>query len=104
MTDEDRQKVLDSVRSTTLDKVVITHGTDTIHKTAETLSAVKGKTVVLTGAMLPEKFKDSDADFNLGMAVCAVRNLPHGIYIALYGEVKLWNEFKLSNASDAQEN
>lgn len=94
MTDDDRQVVRKRVESAKEEKIVITHGTDTIHKTAASLSDLKDKTIVLTGAMLPEKFRDSDADFNLGMAMGAVQCLPHGVYIVLYGEVKPWNEFR----------
>ena len=77
------------------DRVVITHGTDTMVKTAETLQdKAINKVVVLTGAMLPEKFVNSDAKFNIGMAVAAVQTLPPGIYIALYGCVVPWKRFK----------
>lgn len=94
MIDEDRATVCKHVDESGQEKIVLTHGTDTIHKTAAALSSIKGKTIVLTGAMLPEKFRDSDADFNLGMAIGAAQCLPHGVYIVLYGEVKPWDEFK----------
>lgn len=94
MTDEDRATVYRHVNEADQERVVLTHGTDTIHKTAAVLSAIKGKVMVLTGALLPEKFRDSDADFNLGMAVAAAQCLPHGVYIVLYGEVTPWDEFK----------
>ena len=94
MTDEDRGVVRKYVDGSSEEKVVLTHGTDTIHKTAAVLSSIKGKTIVLTGAMLPEKFRDSDADFNIGMAIGAAQCLPHGVYIVLYGEVKKWDEFQ----------
>ena len=93
MTDEDRTFICESTEECTEKRVVLTHGTDTIHKTAKVLSTVQGKTIVLTGAMLPEKFRDSDADFNFGMALGAVQCLPPGVYIVLYGEVKRWDEF-----------
>lgn len=94
MTDEDRAAISKHVDGSICRKIVLTHGTDTIHKTAAVLSNIKGKTIVLTGAMLPEKFRDSDADFNLGMAIGAAQCLPHGVYIVLYGEVKPWDEFE----------
>jgi L-asparaginase len=85
LTDNDRILIKKSVLAAKEDRIVITHGTDTIHKTAEKLRNVKGKTVVITGARLPEKFYDSEADFNLGMAIGGAQVLPHGIYIALFG-------------------
>lgn len=94
ITEEDRDLILQSVQNIQNDKIVITHGTDTIHQTAEKLSVIKGKTIVLTGAMLPEKFRDSDAMFNLGMAVGAVQILEEGVYIALYGIVVPWYIFE----------
>lgn len=93
MTDEDRAAIRNYVDESGEEKAILTHGTDTIHLTAETLSDIEGKTIVLTGAMQPEKFRDSDADFNLGMAVAAAQCLPHGVYIALRGEVKRWDEY-----------
>lgn len=93
ITDEDRQKIKELVESIDTDKIVVTHGTDTIGLTAETLSGIKDKTIVLTGAMIPEKFRESDADFNIGMAVGAVQKMPHGVYVALHGELKTWEEF-----------
>ncbi|MFC1687180.1 asparaginase domain-containing protein [Patescibacteria group bacterium] len=92
--DEDRERILEAVRLIKNDNVVITHGTDTIYKTAEKLSAIKDKKVVLTGAMLPEEFAKSDAMFNVGMAVGALHILKEsGVYIALYGVVVPWDKF-----------
>lgn len=93
MSDDDRDMVEAMTAAASEDKVVILHGTDTIHVTAERLSTIENKTIVLTGAMTPERFRDSDADFNVGMAIGAVFSLPPGIYIALYGEVVQWNEY-----------
>jgi L-asparaginase len=93
-TDEDRQKVFDTVNQCKNENIIITHGTDTIYKTAEKLSDIKNKKVILTGAMLPAEFSKSDAMFNLGMAVGAMQTLESlGIYICLYGVVVPWNEF-----------
>jgi L-asparaginase len=94
LTDEDRKIILETVKNSDTDKIVITHGTDTIHITAKVLSEVKNKTIILTGAMLPEKFYDSDADFNVGMAVGAVQSLSFGVYVCLYGKVLPWDKFK----------
>lgn len=93
MTDEDRSRIREYVAASSARKVIITHGTDTIFLTAKVLSVIPRKTIILTGAMLPEKFRDSDADFNLGMAVAAAHFLPVGVYIALYGEVKIFHDF-----------
>lgn len=93
MTDADRDHIRTLVTAAQEDKIIITHGTDTIHLTAEALAIIEGKTIVLTGAMLPEKFADTDAHFYVGMAVGAVLSLPPGVYIALYGEVVPWDEY-----------
>ncbi len=94
LTDEDRETILAAVRAQPAERIVITHGTDTMGKTAETLSQINDKVVVLTGAMLPEKFMTSDARLNIGMAIGSVQSLPVGVYIALYGRVVPWYEFK----------
>lgn len=92
--DEDRALIFAKVNSLDNDKIVITHGTDTILQTAEILSPINGKTIVITGAMLPDKFTTSDAKFNIGMATAGVQTLKHGIYVALYGKIVPYNEFK----------
>jgi len=69
------------------EKIVITHGTDTIMKTAEYLSRIQNKTIVLTGSYQPESMKNSDADFNLGMAVGVAKMAPNGIYVVLKGKI-----------------
>ena len=99
LTDADRETIISAVKNANSERVVITHGTDTMLKSAETLHvAALNKTVVLTGAMLPEKFTNSDARFNIGMAVAAVQSLSAGVYIALYGCVVPWQRFKELNA------
>ncbi len=93
-TDKDRQAVWDAVMAVPHENIIITHGTDTIYQTAEKLSTIKNKKVILTGAMLPAEFSRSDAMFNLGMAVGAIQTLQFpGIYIALYGVVVPWDQF-----------
>ena len=67
--------------------IVITHGTDTLTKTAVELRGIKGKTIVLVGSMSPAEFRDSDATFNLGAAVMAAQILPEGVYIVMNGQV-----------------
>lgn len=87
MEDPERAKVRAAVEAASQTRIIITHGTDTMAKTAAALAGIADKTIVLTGAMLPEKFRDSDADFNLGMAIAAARLSPPGVYIALNGTV-----------------
>jgi L-asparaginase len=87
MTDDDRQAVRDAVSRCPAEHVVITHGTDTMAETGRTLLSVRDKTIVLTGAMQPARMRRSDAVFNIGFAWAAVRLLPHGVYIAMNGEV-----------------
>ena len=87
MTDEDRQFLFATIESDEHEYIVVTHGTDTMVKTAIKLQAIAGKVVVLTGAMQPAKFKSSDAEFNIGCAVAAVQSLPPGIYIAMNGRI-----------------
>lgn len=93
ITANDRTRIYEKIVGLKNDKIVITHGTDTIRLTAERLSDIEDKVIVLTGAMLPEKFYDSDAEFNLGMAVAGVQTLPPGVYIALYGRIVPWQKF-----------
>ncbi len=87
MTEQDRLIVFKAVQDELNDKIIITHGTDTMIETATALSPIKGKTIVLTGAMEPAKFKSSDAVFNLGSAVAAVQVLPFGVYLAISGKI-----------------
>ena len=85
MTDADRRKIRDRVTAVPHDKIVITHGTDTMIETGKVLGEISDKTVVLTGSMYPAEFRDSDAIFNIGFAVAAVQILQPGVYIALNG-------------------
>ncbi|HXH03483.1 MAG TPA: asparaginase domain-containing protein [Candidatus Competibacteraceae bacterium] len=87
MDDEDRRQVLAAVQACPLERILITHGTDTMADTGRVLSAVTDKTIVLTGAMQPAKFVGSDAMFNIGFALGALQALPHGVYIAMNGRI-----------------
>ncbi len=87
MTDEDRSKICERVKNEPRDRIVITHGTDTMIETGKALGGISGKTVVLTGSMYPAKFRDSDAIFNIGCAVTAVQILSPGVYIAMNGRI-----------------
>jgi L-asparaginase len=86
MTDADRQIVVEQCRNAPEDRIVITHGTDTMVETARTLQTnALGKTIVLTGAMIPYKFGSSDGLFNLGSALAFAQTLPPGVYVAMNG-------------------
>lgn len=87
MTDADRAQVLDAVTASDSNRILITHGTDTMAETAQVLSPLGRKTIVLTGAMQPARMRRSDAVFNIGFAWAALQLLPPGVYIAMNGEV-----------------
>ncbi len=90
LSDQDRQSILGACRESNNDKILITHGTDTMVDTAKFLLAHApelAKTIVLLGAMVPFVFKHSDALFNMGFAMAAVQTLPHGVYIAMNGKI-----------------
>ena len=86
-TDDDRELIRKKVASTALERVVITHGTDTMIETAKILKSISGKTIVMTGSMYPAQFRDSDAVFNIGCAVTAVQILGPGVYIVMNGRI-----------------
>lgn len=88
LTDADRAEIARRAREAPETRVVITHGTDTMTETARVLAAaVPGKTIVLTGALSPARFADTDAPFNLGMAFAAAQIAPPGVYIAMSGQI-----------------
>ena len=87
MEDKDRQLILDVVSASKIRHILITHGTDSMVETATVLQNVPDKTIVLTGALNPARFRDSDAIFNIGCAVGAAQTLPPGVYIAMNGKV-----------------
>jgi len=87
ITSDDRNLIRSAVAASDASHVLITHGTDTMVETAAELIGLQGKTIVLTGALNPARFKDSDAIFNIGCAVGAVQCLPQGVYIAMNGRV-----------------
>jgi len=90
-----RLSILESCRRAVEEHIVITHGTDTMTETAEVLGeAGLGKTIVLTGAMVPYIFNNSDAVFNLGCALMAVQLLPVGVYIAMNGRLFAWDDVR----------
>ena len=92
MGNADRQRVLASCQAATEQAIVIVHGTDTMRDTAAVLgNATPGKTIVLTGAMIPYEIANSDALFNLGFACGVAQALPAGVYVAMNGQVFPWN-------------
>ena len=92
MTGGDRSLVVQNCVQAPEDRVVITHGTDTMAETAAAVAAaIDNKTVVLTGAMIPYAFGSSDGLFNLGSALSFVQVLPPGVYIAMNGKCFPWN-------------
>lgn len=87
LTDEDRATLRETIAALDTTRVVVTHGTDTMAQSAKALGSVTGKTIVLTGALAPARFAESDAPFNLGMAFAAAQSLPPGVYITMNGRV-----------------
>jgi len=95
MTDTDRAVILKSCVEWDEERVLITHGTDTMAETARYLGErVKDKTIVLTGAVVPYTFGSSDGLFNLGSALAFVQTLPHGVYIAMNGRCFSWDNVR----------
>lgn len=95
MTDQDRELIAYQCNNCEEEKIVITHGTDTMAETAKLLAEkVEHKTVVLTGAMIPIKFGSSDGLFNLGSALAFAQTLPRGVYIAMNGRYFHWDNVR----------
>lgn len=89
MTAEDREAIRAVIAGQDCQRVVVTHGTDTMIQTALALkgAGMEGRTIVLTGSMQPARFRVSDAEFNLGAAAMAAQVLPPGVYVAMNGRV-----------------
>jgi L-asparaginase len=95
MTDADRPVIVQHCQSSAEDRLVITHGTDTMVETAAALAkAIPTKTIVLTGAMIPYAFGSSDGLFNLGSALSFAQVLPAGVYVAMNGTAFPWNRVR----------
>jgi L-asparaginase len=95
MTGADRRKILAACRRAPEDRIVVTHGTDTMAETAAVLGrGLSGKTVVLTGAMRPYRFGSSDGMFNLGSALSFAQILPQGVYVAMNGRFLPWDDVR----------
>jgi L-asparaginase len=99
MADADREGILANCRQAPESQIVVTHGTDTMVETARVLAAgAPGKTIVLTGAMVPYAFGSSDGLFNLGSALSFVQVLPPGVYIAMNGRCFSWDRVRKNPA------
>ena len=85
MTDEDRSAIAHAVANDPSNRILITHGTDTMVDTGQALLHIPDKTIVLVGSLSPARFKNSDAVFNIGVAVSAVQLLNPGVFIAMNG-------------------
>lgn len=95
MTTEDRKKILRECKASKQDKILITHGTDTMVETAKLLGQhITDKTIILTGAMIPYAFGSSDGLFNLGSALAFLKTLPHGVYISMNGKYFPWDNVR----------
>ena len=100
MQDVDRQRVLASCRAASEQAIVIIHGTDTMRETAGVLGEAElGKTIVLTGAMIPYEIANSDALFNLGFASGVAQVLSPGVYVAMNGQVFAWDNVTKNRAA-----
>lgn len=87
MNEDDRALIRNAIEADEAQQIIITHGTDTMIDTANSLKSVTDKTIVLTGSMFPALYRDSDAVFNLGCALIGVQTLEHGVYIAMNGRI-----------------
>lgn len=95
MTSDHRARIVAACRDSAEDRMVVTHGTDTMVETARAIAeVVTGKTVVLTGAMVPYAFGSSDGLFNLGSALSFAQALPPGVYLAMNGRWFPWNNVR----------
>ncbi len=95
----DRELLRATIAAQPARQVLVTHGTDTMVDTAKVLATIAGKTIVLTGALNPARFRGSDAEFNIGCAVGAVQSLAPGVYIAMNG--RIWDPLKVRKNVDA---
>ena len=88
ITDEDRILIANRILESDASSIIVTHGTDTMVETANVLKEhVSGKTIVLVGSLTPARFRETDAEFNIGVAVGAVQALPEGVYITMNGQI-----------------
>jgi len=93
ITDEDRELIRATIAAQPTKHVLVTHGTDSMVQTGHVLASIPDKTIVMTGALSPARFRGSDAEFNIGCAIGAVQSLPSGVYIAMNG--RIWDPAKV---------
>jgi L-asparaginase len=93
ITDSDRELIRATIAAQPTRHVLVTHGTDSMVETARVLASIPDKTIVITGALNPARFRGSDAEFNIGTAVGAVQSLPAGVHIAMNG--RIWDPMKV---------
>ena len=99
ITDADRELVRATIAAQPARHVLVTHGTDSMVQTAQVLASLTDRTIVLTGALNPARFRGSDAEFNIGTAVGAVQCLPPGVYIAMNG--RIWDPTRVRKNVEA---
>jgi L-asparaginase len=100
MGEPERERILAACRGAPEERIVITHGTDTMELTARTVGAAGlAKTIVLTGAMVPYTFGSSDGLFNLGSALAFAQAQPHGTYVAMNGRCLRWDNVRKNKSS-----
>ena len=99
ITDQDRELVRATIAAQPARHVLVTHGTDSMVATGMVLRSITDKTIVMTGALSPARFRGSDAEFNIGCAIGAVQSLPPGVYIAMNG--RIWDPAKVRKNVDA---
>ncbi len=93
ITDADRELIRATIAAQPARHVLLTHGTDSMVETAKVLASIPDKTIVLTGALSPARFRGSDAEFNIGTAVGAVQSKPPGVYVAMNG--RIWDPLQV---------
>ena len=99
MTAADRERIAECCRTVSSDRIVVTHGTDTMAETAAVLGrSIHHKTIILTGAMIPYKLGSSDGMFNLGAALAYAQCLPFGVYVAMNGHAFPWDNVRKNKA------
>lgn len=95
ITNEDRQLLADLIQKSDENKFIITHGTDTLIETASFLSQhIENKLIILTGAMRPERFTNSEAPINVGCAIASANLLDRGVFITMHGVVKAYSDIQ----------
>jgi L-asparaginase len=100
MNEIDREMIRKSCEESSTERIVITHGTDTMAETARYLGErIRSKTIVLVGAMIPYTFGSSDGLFNLGSALAFVQTLSPGVYVVMNGRCFTWDNVRKNRAT-----